>query len=53
MTKVEIDSLQDIVDTYEKEGTCVVNEEHVRALKQVITDIQDQVWFLTPSTRKE
>lgn len=53
MTKVEIDALQDIVNKYEKEGTCLVNEEHIRALKQVIRDVQDPVWFLMPSTRKE
>jgi len=30
-----------------------VTEEHIRAIKQVITDVQDPVWFLTPSTRKD
>lgn len=53
MTKVEIDALQDIVNTYEKEGACSVNEEHIRAIKQVIRDVQDPVWFFTPSTKRE
>lgn len=53
MTKVEIDALQDIVDTYEKDGMCSVNEEHIRAIKQVIRDVQDPVWFFTPSTKRE
>lgn len=52
MTKVEIDALQDIVNTYEKDGKCSVNEEHIRALKQVIRDVQDPVWFLMPSTKR-